>query len=106
MNYQVNHIPLDGNLVWNPEMFVMHFIGHLLKPNTIRKKEENLEKCVLELIDVTKNLPKTTVIYLQQVSKMYRKIMLSMSKIYFCTFNQISKFKYFFIKIYFILDRV
>ncbi|CAI6354546.1 unnamed protein product [Macrosiphum euphorbiae] len=63
---KVNHIPLDGNLVWNPEMFVLNFIGHLLKPNTIRKKEDNSEKCTLELIDVTKNFSKTTSNYLQQ----------------------------------------
>jgi len=63
----VNHIPLDGNLVWNPEMFVLHFIGHLLKPNNTRKKQDNLEKCVTELMDITKNFPKTTTSYLQQV---------------------------------------
>jgi len=52
-------------------MFVLHFIGHLLKPNNIRKKEDNLEKCTLELIDVTKNFSKTTTSYLQQVSNKY-----------------------------------
>lgn len=62
---------MEGNLVWNPEMFVLHFIGHLLKPNNIRKKEDNLEKCTLELIDVTKNFSKTTTSYLQQVSNKY-----------------------------------
>lgn len=62
---------MDGNLVWNPEMFVLNFIGHLLKPNTIRKKEDNSEKCTLELIDITKNFSKTTTNYLQQVSKIY-----------------------------------
>lgn len=62
---------MDGNLVWNPEMFVLNFIGHLLKPNTIRKKEDNSEKCTLELIDVTKNFSKTTSNYLQQVSNRY-----------------------------------
>jgi len=62
---------LDGNLVWNPEMFVLNFIGHLLKPNTIRVKEDNSEKCTLELIDITKNFSKTTSNYLQQVSNRY-----------------------------------
>lgn len=65
---------MDGNLVWNPEMFVLHFIGHLLKPNSIRKKEENLEKCSLELIDITKNFSKMTTNYLQQVSSIYINI--------------------------------
>lgn len=48
-------------------MFVLHFIGHLLKPNNTRKKQDNLEKCVTELMDITKNFPKTTTSYLQQV---------------------------------------
>ncbi|XP_025203475.1 WASH complex subunit 4 isoform X2 [Melanaphis sacchari] len=63
---KVNHLPLDGNLVWNPEMFVLHFIGHLIKPNNVRKKEENLDKCTLELMDIAKNFSKTTNNYLQQ----------------------------------------
>lgn len=69
--FQVNNIPLDGNLIWNPEMFVLHFIGHLLKPNNAKtkQKQENLKKCTIELIDITKNFPKTTTSYLQQVSK-------------------------------------
>lgn len=52
-------------------MFVLHFIGHLLKPNSAKTKQkhDNLEKCALELIDITKNFPKTTINYLQQVSK-------------------------------------
>lgn len=58
---------MDGNLVWNPELFVLRFIGHLIKPNSIRKTEENLEKCSLELIDTAKNFSKTTSSYLQQV---------------------------------------
>jgi len=62
---------LDGNLVWNPEMFVLGFIGHLIKPNSTRKKEENLEKCNLELIDIAKNFSKTTTNYLQQVSNIH-----------------------------------
>ncbi|VVC44144.1 Hypothetical protein CINCED_3A019506 [Cinara cedri] len=63
---KVNHIPLDGNLMWNPETFVLHFIGHLLKPNSTRKKQDNLEKCSLELVDFTKNFLKTTTGLLQQ----------------------------------------
>jgi len=64
---------LDGNLVWNPEMFVLHFIGHLLKPNSARQKQENLEKCAMELIDITKNFSKTTTSYLQQVRYIIKK---------------------------------
>lgn len=69
---QVNHIPLDGNLMWNPETFVLHYIGHLLKPNNVRKKQDNLQKCSLELIDFTKNFFKTTTGHLHQVSKRCR----------------------------------
>lgn len=61
-------MPLDGNLVWNPEMFVLHFIGHLLKPNSLKKKQDNLEKCVIELTEISKNFFKTTSSYLHQVS--------------------------------------
>lgn len=67
----MNHIPLEGNIVWDPEDFVLHFIGHLLKPNKDKKKPGNLEKCVLELVDITKTFSKTTTSYIQQVSKIY-----------------------------------
>lgn len=70
----MNHIPLDGNIVWDPEAFVLHFIGHLLKPNSNKKKIDNMEKCVLELIDITKTFSKTTISYMQQVSKIYDKL--------------------------------
>lgn len=65
---------MDGNLVWNPEMFVMHFIGHLIKPNSIRKEQENLEKCAMELIEITKHFSKTTTSYLQQVSHIIKNV--------------------------------
>lgn len=70
----MKHIPLDGNLVWNPEIFVLHYIGHLVKPNSTRKNQENLEYCVTELIDITKSLPKATTSYLQQVSNIKKII--------------------------------
>lgn len=58
--------------MWNPEMFVLHFIGHLLKPNSLRKKQDNLEKCSLELTDFTKNFFKTTTGLMHQVSIRYK----------------------------------
>lgn len=64
----MNHIPLDGNLVWNSETFALHFIGHLLKPSSSKKKQDSLDKCAIELQDITKNFSKTTFSYLQQVS--------------------------------------
>ncbi|XP_050529563.1 WASH complex subunit 4 isoform X2 [Daktulosphaira vitifoliae] len=70
---KVNHIPLDGNLVWYPEMFVMHYIGDLLKPNNTKKKQDNLEKCSLELMDVTKFFPKTALSYIQQAMIWFTK---------------------------------
>lgn len=55
--------------MWNPEKFVLHFIGHLLKSNSAKKKQNNLEKYAIDLIDITRNFSKTTTSYLQQVSK-------------------------------------
>lgn len=60
---------MDGNLVWDPEMFVLHFIGHLLKPNSVRKPQDNMEKCAIELINISKIFQKTTTNYLRQVGK-------------------------------------
>lgn len=57
--------------MWNPEKFVLHFIGHLLKSNSAKKKQNNLEKYANDLIDITRNFSKTTTSYLQQVSKNY-----------------------------------
>lgn len=65
---------MDGDLVWNPERFVLHFIGHLLKPNNNWKNEDNLVKLATELTDIIKNLSKTTTGYLQQVR--YREVIL------------------------------
>ncbi|XP_050426323.1 WASH complex subunit 4 [Adelges cooleyi] len=70
---KVNHIPLDGNLVWYPEMFVMHYIGDLLRPNYTKKKQDNLEKCSIELMDITRNFPKTALNYLQQAMVWFTK---------------------------------
>lgn len=50
-------------------MFVLHFIGHLLKPNSVRKPQDNMEKCAIELINISKIFPKTTTNYLRQVGK-------------------------------------
>lgn len=50
-------------------MFVLHFIGHLIKPNSIRKPQDNMEKCGIELMNMSKTFSKTTTSYLRRVGK-------------------------------------
>lgn len=67
----MNHIPLESNIVWDPEAFVLYYIGHLLKPNNDKVKQENLEKCALELTDMTKNFSKIKFNHIKEVSMIY-----------------------------------
>jgi hypothetical protein len=55
--------------MWDPETFVLHYIGHLLKPNCDKTKQENLKKCALELTDMTKNFSKIISNHVKEVSR-------------------------------------
>lgn len=74
---------MDGDLVWNPEHFVLHFIGDLLKPNNEWKNQDNLAKCAIELTDITKNFSKTTLGYLQQVKYLQKSNFILSTLIFF-----------------------